>query len=70
MIPLSDVKVKKHAMVNQLCGGREFTNCIAALGFTIGAEIKVIQNCGNAVVSLSQGTNDQPVRLAKCSSFR
>ncbi|MFZ2095169.1 MAG: FeoA family protein [Anaerolineales bacterium] len=50
MISLSDIKVGKHAVVSQLCGGKEFTNRVAALGFTIGTEITVIQNYGSGPV--------------------
>jgi ferrous iron transport protein A len=63
MISLSDVKVGKHAVVSQLCGGREFTNRIAALGFTIGAEITVLQNYGRGPVIVS--VRDSRVALGR-----
>jgi ferrous iron transport protein A len=68
MIPLSDVKVGKHAVVNQLCGGREFTNRIAALGFTIGAEIKVLQNYGKGPVIVS--LRDSRVALGRGEAIK
>lgn len=68
MIPLSDVKVGKHAVINQLCGGREFTNRIAALGFTIGTKIKVLQNYGKGPVIVS--LRDSQVALGRGEAIK
>ncbi len=46
MISLSDVKTGKSAIIKQLSGGKEFTNRVAALGFTLGTKITVLQNFG------------------------
>jgi Fe2+ transport system protein FeoA len=50
MKSLCDVKVGKRAIVQQLCGGRDFTNRVAALGFTLGTEVTVLQNYGHGPV--------------------
>jgi ferrous iron transport protein A len=43
---LSEMAVGHRSIVCQLCGGREFLSRIAAMGFTVGVEVKVIQNYG------------------------
>ena len=37
-------------MVRQLCGGKESTGRLAALGFTLGTSVEVIQNSGRGAV--------------------
>jgi Fe2+ transport system protein FeoA len=49
---LSDVKTGRRAVVRQLRGGREFAGRLAALGFTIGVEITVIQNYGRGPITV------------------
>jgi ferrous iron transport protein A len=44
MSPLDEVPSGKRTLVRKLRGGREFVNRMAALGFTLGAEVKVVQN--------------------------
>lgn len=46
MITLSDLKAGESARVISLNGGRGFVSRMAALGFTPGAEVTVIQNSG------------------------
>lgn len=41
---LADLTARTCGIVHQLRGGKEFVSRISALGFTIGADIKVIQN--------------------------
>lgn len=41
---LSDLESGARAVVSRLTGGRGFVNRLAALGFTVGAEVQVIQN--------------------------
>lgn len=53
MKSLGDVEVGKRATIKRLNGGRDFTNRIAALGFTPGAEITVLQNYGRGPVIVS-----------------
>lgn len=53
MKSLGDVEVGKRATIKRLNGGRDFTNRIAALGFTLGAEITVLQNYGRGPVIVS-----------------
>ncbi|MEJ2265025.1 MAG: FeoA family protein [Anaerolineales bacterium] len=43
---LSDMAAGKRSIVRRLRGGREFLSRMAAMGFTVGAEVKVIQNYG------------------------
>jgi ferrous iron transport protein A len=43
---LSEIVAGKHSIVRQLRGGGEFLGRMAAMGFTVGAEVKVIQNYG------------------------
>ncbi|MEJ2352957.1 MAG: FeoA family protein [Anaerolineales bacterium] len=43
---LSETAAGKRSIVRQLRGGREFLSRMAAMGFTVGAEVKVIQNYG------------------------
>jgi len=50
---LSDLESGERAVVRQLRGGREFTSRLAALGFTVGAEIVVIQNYDHGPITVS-----------------
>jgi ferrous iron transport protein A len=43
---LSETIAGKRSIVRQLRGGREFLSHMAAMGFTVGAEVRVIQNYG------------------------
>jgi ferrous iron transport protein A len=54
MQTLIDLEVGARGVVRQLRGGKEFANRIATLGFTVGAEIAVIQNygCGPIMVAV------------------
>jgi ferrous iron transport protein A len=63
MESLSNVKVGKSAIVKRLNGGREFINRIAALGFTLGTKIIVIQNFGRGPVIV--GLRDSRVALGR-----
>lgn len=47
---LSDLEPGRRAVVRHLGGGRGFTTRVAALGFTPGAEITVIQNYGRGPI--------------------
>jgi ferrous iron transport protein B len=47
---LSDLPTGARGVVRQLRGGREFTGRLAAMGFTIGAELEVIQNSGGGAI--------------------
>ena len=47
---LSDLPTGARGVVRQLRGGREFTGRLAALGFTLGAELEVIQNSGGGAI--------------------
>ena len=44
---LSELKTGKTAVIDSLQGGHTFRSRLAALGFTPGAEIKMVQNMGN-----------------------
>jgi ferrous iron transport protein A len=41
---LGEMAVGQCCIVRQLHGGREFLSRMAAMGFTVGAEVKVIRN--------------------------
>ena len=47
---LSDLPVKKRALVRVLRGGKDFTNRMGTLGFTSGPVVTVIQNYGHGPV--------------------
>lgn len=49
---LNDLETGEHAVVRQLRGGREFAGRLAALGFTLGVEISVIQNYGRGPITV------------------
>jgi ferrous iron transport protein A len=63
MISLGEVKTGKNAIIKQLRGGREFTNRVAALGFTLGTRITVLQNFGKGPVII--GLRDSRVALGR-----
>jgi ferrous iron transport protein A len=44
---LSELKTGTTAVIHSLLGGHSFRSRLAALGFTPGAEIKMVQNMGN-----------------------
>lgn len=46
LIPLSEVKAGSCALVHGLQGGKELSNRLLVLGFTIGVEVTVLQNMG------------------------
>jgi Fe2+ transport system protein FeoA len=50
MKSLGDAKVGERVIIKQLCGGRDFTSRVAALGFTLGAVITILQNYGKGPV--------------------
>lgn len=46
-IPLSSLPSGDAGVVHQLDGGRGFMSRLAAMGFTLGAEVTMIQNFGH-----------------------
>jgi Fe2+ transport system protein FeoA len=44
---LADLTTSTRGIVHQLQGGKNFVSRMAALGFTVGAEVKVVQNYGH-----------------------
>lgn len=44
---LSELKADQTAVIHSLQGGHAFRSRLAALGFTPGAEVKVVQNMGH-----------------------
>lgn len=46
MVPLSKLEVGEVGVVQQLNGGRGVVSRLAALGFTLDAEVRVMQNFG------------------------
>ena len=49
-ISLSVLSPGKVGVVHQLDGGRGFVSRLAALGFTIGAEVTMVQNFGHGPI--------------------
>jgi len=47
---LSNLPVKKRALIQVLRGGKDFTNRMGTLGFTPGTVVTVIQNYGHGPV--------------------
>ena len=47
---LNDLPAGTRGIVRQLCGGREFTSRVVALGFTPGTEVEIIQNSGRGAI--------------------
>ncbi len=53
---LDEVPAGKRMLVRQLRGGKEFVNRMAALGFTVGAEVQMVQNYGRGpLITLVRG---------------
>jgi Fe2+ transport system protein FeoA len=50
IVALSTLPAGKQAMVHSLIGGHEFCSRVANLGFTPGAQLKVLQNHGHGPV--------------------
>lgn len=46
-VPLSDLIAGEMAVVVQLTGGRGFVSRLAALGFTPGVQVTMVQNLGH-----------------------
>jgi ferrous iron transport protein A len=47
---LGDLPAGTRGVVRQLRGGKEFTGRVATLGFTLGAEITVVENYGRGPI--------------------
>jgi Fe2+ transport system protein FeoA len=65
---LSELKTGESAIIKQLCGGREFTSRVAALGFTLGTRITVLQNFGSGPVII--GLRDTRVALGRGEAIK
>ena len=50
---LSSLAAGKSGVVSQLGGGKEFMARAASLGFTLGAQVKVVQNYGQGPMIVS-----------------
>jgi ferrous iron transport protein A len=54
---LGEIASGKRAIVRKLRGGKDFISRMTALGFTIGSEVKVIQNYGRGpLIALIRNT--------------
>nr|MBC7245960.1 ferrous iron transport protein A [Chloroflexota bacterium] len=51
--PLSALKAGETAFIRELLGGYSFRSRLAALGFTPGTEIKMLQNLGHGPLIVS-----------------
>lgn len=56
-VPLSGLAAGQNGVIRELRGGREFSRRVVALGFTLGAEVAVVQNYGRGpmIVSVREG---------------
>jgi ferrous iron transport protein A len=53
---LAEVPAGQQVLVRQLRGGKDFVSRLAALGFTEGADVQVIQNYGRGpLIALVRG---------------
>jgi Fe2+ transport system protein FeoA len=68
MRQLSEVKTGERAIIKQLRGGREFTSRAAALGFTLGTRITVLQNFGTGPIII--GLRDTRVALGRGEAIK
>jgi len=50
MKSLGDAKVGERVIIKHLRGGKDFTSRVAAMGFTLGVVITVLQNYGRGPV--------------------
>lgn len=57
LIPLNSLVPGAYGVVRQLQGGTEFAHRLAAMGVSLGAVVKVLQNCGHGpMVVLARNT--------------
>ena len=61
--PLSELASGTCALIHHFSGGKEFTNRLLVLGFTIGTEVVVWQNFGSGPVVIS--VKDSHVALGR-----
>ena len=50
---LYDLPVGTHCVISHIHGGRTFISRMATLGFTIGAEVAILQNYGHGAIIVS-----------------
>ena len=60
---LSEMSACARGIVRQLRGGKEFTNRVAALGFTLGTQVVVVENYGRGPIIV--GARDTRVALGR-----
>ncbi len=65
---LGDLPTGTRGVVRQLRGGREFAGRVATLGFTIGAEITVVENYGQGPIIVA--VRDTRVALGRGESAK
>jgi ferrous iron transport protein A len=53
MKSLDEMKTGKRSFIRRLCGGNDFMSRMAALGFSIGEEIQVVQNYSHGPIIVS-----------------
>lgn len=65
---LSAVKAGEVVQIRRLVGGRHFVSRLATLGFTPGAQLRVVQNYGRGPIIVS--LRDTRVALGRGEAFR
>lgn len=67
-IPLSSLKSGERGVVHQLHGGEGFAVRVTVLGFTVGAEVTMIQNYGRGPVIVA--VRDTQVALGRGEALK
>ena len=68
LVPLSAPAPGEVGVVRQLVGGRGFVSRVVALGFTIGAEVTMVQNFGRGPIIVL--VRDTRVALGRGESMK
>jgi ferrous iron transport protein A len=68
MKSLGDARVGERVIIKQLSGGRDFTSRVAALGFTLGTVITILQNYGKGPVIVA--LRDSRVALGRGEAIK
>jgi ferrous iron transport protein A len=66
--PVSELEAGKSGVVRRFQGGKEFVNRMATLGFTAGAEVRVVQNYGRGPIIVS--VRDVRIALGRGEAFK
>ena len=65
---ISDLETGARGLVRELGGGKDFVSRMAVLGFTVGVEVRVVQNYGRGPVIVS--VRDTRVALGRGEALK